>query len=173
MIISRTQIYTGNGKGKTTAAFGLALRAAGHGMRVIVVQFLKGGKPSGEVVAAGIARLFSVDRFGAKGFCFDCDDNTEHRTEAEKAMSRVRELLSSAEYDIVIADEMVTAMHIGLISEKDVIETMNMKPTNTELILTGRGATQQIIDEADLVTEMREIKHYFNDGVPAREGIEE
>jgi len=172
VIITRTQIYTGDGKGKTTAAFGLALRAVGHGMKVIVIQFLKGGNPSGEVVAARRFGLFDVESFGAEDFYLPIEESAEHLDEALNAVNRVRELLVSGEYDIVIADEIVTAMHLGLISEDDVVETMNVKPLNTELILTGRGATQRIIDEANLVTEMREIKHYFSDGVPAREGIE-
>ncbi len=168
----KTQIYTGDGKGKTTAAFGLALRAAGRGMRVIVVQFLKGAEPSGEVIAAREHDLFTVERFGAAEFCVDPENNPEHGREAKKALARVGDLLAAREHDIVIADEIVTAMHIGLISESEVLEAIEKSSSETEFILTGRGATDALIDKADLVTGMRDIKHYFRDNVPAREGIE-
>jgi len=172
MLISRVQIYTGEGKGKTTAAFGLALRAAGRGQKVIIIQLLKGGAPSGEVLIAKKKGLFEIENFGAEGFCFDCDENAEHRAEAEKAVARIEEALHSCDYDLVIADELVTAMHIGLLAEERIIALIDCKPENTEFVLTGRGATEGLIASADLVTEMREVKHYFNDGLPAREGIE-
>ncbi len=172
MLISRVQIYTGNGKGKTTAAFGLALRAIGRGLNVIVVQFLKGGEPSGEVIAAIEKGLFKIERFGAEGFCFDCDDNLEHKEEAERGLSCLTESMETGVYDLIIADELITAVHVGLLTEEQVIDLIDKKPACTELVMTGRGATEKIIAEADLVTEMREVKHYFNDGIPAREGIE-
>lgn len=172
MLISRIQIYTGNGKGKTTAAFGLALRAIGRGLNVIVIQFLKGGEPSGEVIAATEKGLFNIERFGAEGFYLDSDNNKEHRSEAEKAFNRLNELMETEEYDLIVADELITAMHVGLLTEEQVIDLIDKKPACTELIMTGRGATGKIIAEVDLVTEMREVKHYFDNGVPAREGIE-
>lgn len=172
MIISRVQIYTGEGKGKTTAAFGLAVRAAGRGQKVIVIQLLKGDSPSGEVILAKEKGLFEVESYGAERFCFDCDENAEHRAEAEKAVVRIEEALLSCDYDMVIADELVTAMHIGLLPEDRIISLIECRPANTEFVLTGRGATERLIASADLVTEMREVKHYFNDGLPAREGIE-
>jgi cob(I)alamin adenosyltransferase len=172
MSIGLVQIYTGGGKGKTTAAFGIALRAHGQGKRVIVVQFLKGGEPSGEVLAVRKLGLFDVESFGTESFCFDIEENPEHCIQADLAVDRIEKALSSRNYDIVIADELITAVGIGLVQEDRVLAIIESKPNETELIMTGRGATERLIEAADLVTEMREIKHYFAKGIPAREGIE-
>lgn len=166
------QIYTGDGKGKTTAVFGLALRAVGNGLKTIVIQFLKGGEISGEVKEAIEKNIFSVERFGSSKLVLPDDIDPTHLKEAKSALARVKELVVSGEFDIVIADEIITAFLLKLVSEEEILEIMSSKNPNVELVLTGRGATKKMIERADLVTEMREVKHYFLKGLPARKGIE-
>lgn len=166
-------IYTGNGKGKTTAAFGLALRAAGRGMRTKVVQFMKGRK-SGEIEAVErLCGLISVESFGPTEFAeYEKIKNDEHASEARIAFDHSLSSLSG-EYDIIILDEIVTAFFFGFITEDEICTLMQSKPVEKELVLTGRGATEKMIELADLVTEMKEIKHYYTKNVMARKGIEE
>jgi cob(I)alamin adenosyltransferase len=166
-------IYTGDGKGKTTAAFGLALRAFGRGLKVAIIQFLKGAEPSGEVLASQKLNLFHIERFGANKFFLPGDKDPAHFDEARKGFNRAKELASSGEYDLVIADEIIVACKFGLLSETDLLDLIRARNKNTELVLTGRGATENLIAAADLVTEMRAIKHYFNNCIPARKGIED
>ncbi len=166
------QIYTGNGKGKTTAALGLALRAVGRGLRVCVFQFIKGGGPYGEhLLAEKLAPLYTIIQTGRPGWV-NTKDSAEDRQLAQDALRRARTLLVSGEFDLLICDEILGAVGFGLIDVEQVLELLALKPKAVELVLTGRNADQRLIDAADLVTEMKEIKHYYRAGVPARVGIE-
>lgn len=166
------QVYTGNGKGKTTASLGLALRAVGRGLRVCVFQFIKGGGPYGEhLIAEKLAPLFTIIQTGRPGWV-NTSDISEDRRVAQNALEQARSLLSSGEYDLVILDEINGAVGFGLIDVEQVLELISLKPGHVELVLTGRNAHERVIEAADLVTEMREIKHYYKAGVPARTGIE-
>lgn len=166
------QVYTGNGKGKTTASLGLALRAVGRGLRVCVFQFIKGGGPYGEhLIAEKLAPLFTIIQTGRPGWV-NINDISEDRRIAQNALEQARALLSSGEYDLVILDEINGAVGFGLVDVEQVLELISLKPDHVELVLTGRNAHERIIEAADLVTEMREIKHYYKVGVPARTGIE-
>jgi len=166
------QIYTGNGKGKTTAALGLALRAVGRGLKVCVFQFIKGGSRYGEHLAAEkLAPLMTIIQTGRPGWV-NTKDITEDRHIAQEALTQAEELLTSGLYDIFICDEINGAVGFGLIDVEQVLGLISCKPEKTELVLTGRNAHQRVIDAADLVTEMMEIKHYYKAGVPARTGIE-
>jgi cob(I)alamin adenosyltransferase len=167
------QVYTGNGKGKTTAAFGLALRAVGREMMVCMVQFMKGGRPSGEHLAAPmLAPYLTVIRTGREGRVNRESPDPEDVRLAQEALLLAKKALGGGEYDLVILDEINGAVACGLIPVGDVISLMKSKPFNLELVLTGRNAHERIIAAADLVTEMCESKHYFKTGVPARLGIE-
>ena len=166
------QVYTGNGKGKTTAALGLALRAVGRGMRVCFFQFIKGGGPYGEhLIAEKLAPLFTIIQTGRPGWV-NTKDISEDRTVAQKALEQARELLTSGDYDLFVCDEINGAVGFGLIDVEQVLELIELRPERVELVLTGRNAHERVIEAADLVTEMREIKHYYKTGVPARTGIE-
>lgn len=166
------QVYTGNGKGKTTAALGLALRAVGRGLKVCMFQFIKGGGQYGEHLAAEkLAPLLTIIQTGRPGWV-NTRDITEDRRTAQEALVQARELLTSGEYDLFICDEINGSVGFGLIDVEQVLELIGSKPEKTELVLTGRNVHERVIEVADLVTEMREIKHYYKAGVPARTGIE-
>lgn len=167
------QIYTGEGKGKTTAALGLAIRAVGHGLRVYIIQFMKGQGVGGEL--KGLKRLqpeCQIEYFGAPGWVRQGEDLAEHKLEAHKAFARTREIVLSGKWDIVILDEILNALYYKLIPEKDVLELLAQKPVQVELILTGRNASGPFLERADLVTEMIKVKHPFDQGTKARLGIE-
>ncbi len=168
----RIQLYTGNGKGKTTAAFGLALRAAGSGRRTYILQFMKGqhyGELDGAKMLGG---LVTVEQCGSPEFCRPTDaDRDRHRALAAKGIARAKELIGAG-YDIVVLDEIVTALLLGLVTMDDVNALLALRPAATELVFTGRGAPEELIARCDLVTEMKEVKHYYAAGVQAREGIE-
>jgi len=166
-------IYTGNGKGKTSAALGLALRAAGSGCRTCIVQFMK-GQHYGELEAAVLlGGLVTIEQYGHPEFCRISQTPDPGDVEgAHDALSRVHELMGSGACDILVADEIITSVLFKLVGEQDVLDVMARKPEGLELVLTGRGATQPMIDAADLVTEMKEVKHYYARGVNARKGIE-
>jgi cob(I)alamin adenosyltransferase len=167
-----TQVYTGNGKGKTTAALGLALRAMGRNLRVCFFQFIKGGGPYGEqLIAEKLAPLFTIIQTGRPGWV-NTRDITEDRLVAQEALEQAKILLTSGDYDIFICDEINGAVGFGLIDVEQLLELISLKPDRTELVLTGRNAHERVIEAADLVTEMCEIKHYYKAGVPARTGIE-
>jgi cob(I)alamin adenosyltransferase len=167
------QVYTGNGKGKTTAALGLALRAAGRKMMVCMIQFMKGGGPYGEHMAAPmLAPYLTIIRTGRKGRVNRESPAPEDLAGAREGVSHARQALAGGKYGIVILDEINGAIGCGLIPVDEVISIIEGKPPDVELILTGRNAHERIIAAADLVTEMREIKHYFKSGVVARIGIE-
>jgi cob(I)alamin adenosyltransferase len=174
MVLERgcVQVYTGNGKGKTTAALGLALRAVGRGMRVCVFQFIKGGGPYGEHLVAGkLAPLFTIIQSGRPGWV-NTKDISEDRRVAQDALQQAKRLLTSNDFDLIVLDEINGAVGFGLIDVEQVLELITLKPEHVELVLTGRNAHERVIAAADLVTEMREIKHYYAAGVPARTGIE-
>ncbi len=166
------QVYTGDGKGKTTAALGLALRAVGRGLKVCMFQFIKGGGRYGEHLAAEkLAPLLTIIQTGRPGWV-NTKDITEDRRVAQEALVRADQLMTSGEFDLFICDEINGAVAFGLIDVKQVLEFISRRPETTELVLTGRNAHERVIEAADLVTEMREIKHYYAAGVPARTGIE-
>jgi len=165
------QVYTGNGKGKTTAALGLAIRAAGAGMRVFLGQFIKEVKASEHKALQRFADLITVAQFG-RGMCITREPAREDIEAAGDGMRRAQEALASGRYDMVILDEINVAVSLGLIDVEEVLRLIRMKPSTIELVLTGRGADERVIAGADLVTEMRDIKHYWNKGVKARRGIE-
>ena len=163
------QVYCGDGKGKSTAALGLALRAVGRGMRVIVIQFLK-GEPSGEHLFVEKYNCFEIIQPN-KGNCFRQSD-AELRPVTEKTLAIARDSLTSGKYDIVILDEIFAALGRNLLTISQVIELMDNKPDDVELVMTGREAPQEVIQRADLVTEMSAVKHYYGNGVRLRKGIE-
>ncbi|MDD2553114.1 MAG: cob(I)yrinic acid a,c-diamide adenosyltransferase [Desulfotomaculaceae bacterium] len=167
-------VNTGNGKGKTTAALGMALRAWGQGMKVLVLQFIKGGWKYGELKAAEkIGPNFEIRQMG-EGFIKGPGDQSleEHRHAALEALAAAKTEISSGKYDLIILDEILYAMNYGLVSLPDALELMAKKPEGLHLVLTGRNAPPEIIEGADLVTEMREIKHHYTKGIPAQKGIE-
>jgi cob(I)alamin adenosyltransferase len=167
------QVYTGNGKGKTTAALGLAFRAAGRGLRTYMAQFLK-AQPTGEIEAAKkLAPLITIEQFGREGFItVTSGPEDEDVTRAAAGLIRAKEAMLSGDYRIVILDEVNTAVHFKVLSEEEVLALIDERPAEFELVLTGRYAPSSFIQRADLVTEMSEVKHYFAKGVKAREGIE-
>jgi cob(I)alamin adenosyltransferase len=167
------QVYTGNGKGKTTAALGLALRAAGRQLMVCVIQFMKGGGPYGEHLAAPLlAPYLTIIPTGRAGWVNRENPDPEDRRLATDALRMAEDALTGGKYDLVILDEINGAVFFGLVDLDDVLALMRLKPADVELVLTGRNADARVIEAADLVTEMREIKHYYKAGVQSRVGIE-
>lgn len=167
------QVYTGNGKGKTTASLGLAFRAAGHGLRVFVIQFMKGSTVYGELASARrLAPELTIEQVGRDSFVSRSNPHPEDLSKAREGFARAREIVLSGEYDLVVLDEINCAVDFNLVSLEELKALIAAKPVHTELLLTGRGAHPDIMALADLVTEMREIKHYFTAGQAARQGIE-
>ena len=166
------QVYTGDGKGKTSAAFGLALRAIGRGLKVYVIQFIKGGFDYGELYMVDKLPNLKLKAFGRGRFVMEKLPNKEDVKLSEEALALAEQVVKSGEYDIVILDEINIALNLKLTNLNEVLELIKNKPKHVELILTGRYAPKEIIDAADLVTEMREVKHPFNKGYEARKGIE-
>lgn len=167
------QVYTGNGKGKTTAALGLALRAAGHGLKTYFCQFLK-GQDYGELSAIQkLSSLITIEQFGRKGFIHVTEKpEKEDIARARQGLRKCYKMMKSRKYRIIVLDEVNVAVHFNLFAEKEIHDFMDEKPGEIELILTGRYAPKSFIDRADLVTEMKEIKHYYKKGIQARKGIE-
>jgi cob(I)alamin adenosyltransferase len=168
-----THIYTGNGKGKTTAALGLVLRAAGAGLKCLIVQFMKGRNYSELHSLARLHDLVSVEQHGSKDFCLPGGNRDEHREFARTGLDRARSILKQRDYSVVVLDEIITAASFGLLTEEDILDIMAARHPAVELVLTGRGATSAMVDAADLVTEMVEVKHYYSRGVKSRRGIED
>jgi cob(I)alamin adenosyltransferase len=167
------QLYTGDGKGKTTAALGLSLRAAGAGLKTVILQFMKGQKYSELDSLLHLKEMITVEQLGSESFCRVGDESfDEHVRLARRGLLRAMEILDAHVHDLVILDEIVTAGRFGLITYTDIFNLIEKKGALVELVLTGRGATDELIARCDLVTEMREIKHYYTAGVPARRGIE-
>lgn len=166
------QIYTGNGKGKTTASLGLTMRAAGAGLSVYIGQFIK----SMEYHEIGILRdrfpEVTVELYGIEGCIVNREPDANDIKAAREGFVRAKTALTSGKYDLVIFDEITIAMHFGILSEAQALELVASRPQGTELIFTGRYAPQSLIDAADLVTDMKEVKHYYAAGIEARDGIE-
>jgi len=167
------QVYTGDGKGKTTAALGLALRAAGYKHKVYIGQFLK-GQEYGELLSAKkLLPYITIEQFGRKGFIHVTKDPDEEDIKrARVGLKKCREAMLSRKYRIIVLDEINVAVDFNLLTEEDVHKFLDKKPEDVEIILTGRYAPSSFLKRADLVTEMKAKKHYYKNGVRAREGIE-
>ncbi|MDC0171655.1 cob(I)yrinic acid a,c-diamide adenosyltransferase [Candidatus Nitrosopelagicus sp.] len=168
-------VYTGNGKGKTTAALGLAMRAVGYEHKVCMLQFIKGSWHYGEMDSSKkLEPNFELIAIG-KGFVGILDDNSpreEHEKYAAEALRICREKINSGNYNVVILDEVNYAINLGLIDVQEIIKLIKEKPSNLDLVLTGRDVKEEIVELADLVTEMKEIKHPFKSGIKAKKGID-
>jgi cob(I)alamin adenosyltransferase len=166
------QVYTGDGKGKTTAALGLALRAAGHGLRTYVIQFMKGSSNYGELKVAESLGGLVIEQSGRDTFVDRENPAPEDVELAKRGLEKARAAITGGEYDIVILDEINVALDFGLITLDDVRGLIAARPASLELVLTGRSAHPEIVKLADLVSEVLKIKHHYDAGVEAREGIE-
>nr|MBC7245324.1 cob(I)yrinic acid a,c-diamide adenosyltransferase [Chloroflexota bacterium] len=166
------QVYTGDGKGKTTAALGLALRAAGHGLRIYIVQFMKGWPHYGELVSLAALPNITLVQFGRPDFVDREHPDPRDIHLAQEAYQHSLDVLANGQYDVVILDEINVALDYGLISLEQMLALLDAKPPHVELVLTGRNAHPQVVKRADLVTEMREVKHPYRLGIEGRKGIE-
>ena len=166
------EVYTGDGRGKTTAAIGLAFRAVGHGLRVHIIQFMKGDETYGEFISCRSHPAIEIEQFGRKEFVNLAEPSTIDVELAREGLDRAREVLTAGEADLVILDELNVAVGFGLVPVEDVIALLDLRPPHVELLITGRMAPQELLDRADLVTEMLEVKHPFSQGVLARKGID-
>ena len=164
-------VYTGEGKGKTTAALGLAIRAAGAGYKVFLAQFAKGGRYSELNALKRFDDLITVEQFGLGRFINGKPTQSDIEA-ARNGLKKLRNIVASGEYKVVIMDEANIAVYYNLFSTEELINLVDQKAEKTELIITGRHASPEIIKKADLVTEMKAVKHYYNEGVKARIGIE-
>jgi len=165
------QVYTGNGKGKTTAALGLALRAVGAGLKVYIAQFVKGMKYSELDSLSRLSDSITIKQYGRDCFIFKDPDKEDIRV-AREGLEEVKKIMDSGEYQMIILDEANIATYYNLFTVDELLDFIRAKPEDVEVIITGRMADPRIIEEADLVTEMKEIKHYYQKGVQARDGIE-
>lgn len=165
------QVYTGNGKGKTTAALGLALRAAGAGHKVFFAQFIKEKQCSEHKALERFSDLITLKQYG-KGFILKRTPGNSDISAARKGLEELGAVITSGEYDLVVLDEANVAVHHGLVPVEDILNLMETKHKKTELVITGRYADERVMDRADLVTEMKALKHYVFKGVRARVGIE-
>ena len=167
------QVYTGDGKGKTTAALGLACRAVVHGYKVLIIQFIKGNIEYGELeTARRLAPHLTIRPMGRGCRISRNNPDPEDVKLCHEAMLYAQRAITSGEYDIVVLDEINVAMDLGLLKKEEVLRLLDERPSHVELILTGRHAAKEIIERADLVTEMKEIKHYYRKGIESRTGIE-
>jgi len=167
------QIYTGNGKGKSTAAIGQAVRAAGSGLKTYIAQFMKEYPYSELISLKNLSQWITIEQFGGDDFVYKKElPAKEELDKAEQGLQNAKEKMLNGEYDIIILDEAIVAIYFKLIETNDLIEFIKAKPKNVELILTGRYCPEELIDLADLVTEMKEVKHYYQKGVTSRRGIE-
>ena len=165
------QVYTGDGKGKTTAALGLSIRAAGAGFNVYIAQFIKMGDYSEIKALRRFPDVITVEQFGFGRF-IKGRPSDEDIEAAEKGLEKVRTVLTAGQHQVVILEEANVAIMCGLFSVDDILKLIAIKPETVELVITGRGAAPEIIEKADLVTEMKCVKHYYDQGVQARTGIE-
>jgi cob(I)alamin adenosyltransferase len=167
------QIYTGNGKGKTTAAIGLAVRAAGAGLKSYIIQFMKDFPYSESKSLIELNQWITIEKVGTDDFVFRKENPPQEEiTKAKLALDTAKQKMLSGEYNLIILDEICVAIYFGLFTVEDVLTMLEFKPENVELILTGRYCPQVLIDRADLVTQMDEIKHYYQNGVLSRKGID-
>lgn len=167
------QVYTGNGKGKTTASLGLAVRAIGHGHKVFILQFMKGSDNYGELeTARKYLPNLTIEQYGLQTFVSKENPSREDIGEAQKGYRRALEVVSGGDYHLVILDEINVALDYSLISLDQVMKIIESRPPHVELVFTGRYAHERILEAADLVTEMSLVKHPFYQGVEAREGVE-
>lgn len=164
------QIYTGDGKGKTTAAFGLAIRALCAGKRVYIGQFVKDMKYSETKIEQYFDNV-KIEQLG-RGCFIESTPKREDIDMAKDGLKRCNEIIKSSRYDVVILDELNIAIHLGLLSVEEVVQTLTLEQPHPEIVVTGRYAPQELIELADLVTEMKEIKHYYREGVLSRDGID-
>jgi len=163
-------LYTGNGKGKTMAAIGLAVRAAGAGKKTFIAQFVKGMHYS-ELESLKRFPEIEIHQFGLD--CFIVNEPTQKDIDAARhGLNTVSAIISNKQYDVIILDEVCIALYYKLFSMEEFLDVLKLKPDETEIVMTGRYATQPLMDVADLVTEMKEVKHYYSCGVEARKGIE-
>lgn len=165
-------VNTGNGKGKTTSAFGQALRVSGHGGRVCIIQFIKGKWQTGEVKAMEVLSKNIEVHVCGTGFTWEADDQDVVAEAGRKGWQLAREKICSGKYRLVILDEITYLLNYGVIPEDELLRVLQERPAGVDVLLTGRGAGRAIIEAADLVTEMREIKHPYSTGVAARKGVE-
>jgi cob(I)alamin adenosyltransferase len=165
------QVYTGDGKGKTTAALGLSLRAAGAGLKVFIAQFIKMGDYSEIKALDRFSDLITIEQYGLGRF-IKGKPSADDISAAVKGLEKVRNILNAAQHDVVILEEANVAVLCGLFSTDDILRLIDSKPDTVELIITGRGADPRVLEKADLITEMKCIKHYYENGVSARIGIE-
>jgi cob(I)alamin adenosyltransferase len=166
------QVYTGNGKGKTTAALGQALRACGHGMKALMIQFMKGSTNYGEVLVCDAVPGFRIIQSGLPTFVKKFNPSEEDLRLAEEGMDLARKTVEEDQVDMLVLDEINVAIDYGLVKLGDVLDLLKKRPPHMEMILTGRYAPPEILEVADLVTEMKEIKHHYAAGKAMREGIE-
>ena len=167
------QIYTGNGKGKSTAAIGQAIRAAGFGLKSYIAQFMKEYPYSELMSLKHLSEWINVEQFGGDAFVYKKElPGEEELGKARKGLAAAKEKMLSGDYDLIILDEAIVAIYFKLIKTSDLVELIKSKPENVELILTGRYCPEELIDLADLVTEMKEVKHYYQKGITSRRGIE-
>jgi cob(I)alamin adenosyltransferase len=167
------QIYTGNGKGKSTAAIGQAVRAAGYGLKIYIAQFMK-EYPYNELKSLEkLKDWITIEQFAGDDFVYRKElPNKIERDKARRGLESAKSKMLSGKYDIIILDEVCVSIHFGLFNDEEILTFMKMKPDNVELILTGRYCPDKLMEAADLVTEMKTLKHYYLDGVLARKGIE-
>jgi cob(I)alamin adenosyltransferase len=164
-------VYTGNGKGKTTAALGLAVRAAGYGMKTYIGQFMK-GQHYGELTALRDHPCITIEQYGDVECVHREEITQKHVDQARQGLKRAQEILLSDQYDIIILDEVNVAVWFDLISTRQVLELLDKRPKHVEIILTGRRAPKALVEIADVVSEIKEVKHYYHRGITARTGIE-
>ncbi len=164
-------VYTGNGKGKTTAALGLAMRAVGAGKRVFIAQFVKGMRYSEVEIITNRFNEIEIKQYGLDCFIYNKPTDADIAA-ARKGLEDVKSIISKSQYDMIILDEASIALYYNLFSIDELLDLLNSKPESMEIIITGRYAPKELIEIADLVTEMKEIKHYYQQGVEARKGIE-
>lgn len=165
------QVYTGDGKGKTTAALGQAIRAAGHGMKTYIGQFMK-GQHYGELTSLQDHPLITVKQYGDIECVTKETITQKHIDQAHRGLELAEKAILSGQYDIIVLDEINVAIWFGLIKTRKVMAVLKKRPENVEVILTGRRATEELIKTADLVSEIKEVKHYYHRGIKARDGIE-
>ena len=166
------QVYTGDGKGKTTAALGLALRAVGHGLSVYMLQFMKGSSNYGELTSAGKLPGFTIEQSGRDEFVDRKDPAQVDVDLAAQGLAKAKAAVEGGDYDVVILDEVNVALDFKLIGLEDVLSLIESRPPHVELVLTGRAAHPEVVKAADLVSEVLNIRHHYDAGVEAREGIE-